>query len=118
MWTVSKEFRFESAHSLPHLPEGHKCRNVHGHSYKVVIVCSGCLNIANAWVIDYADISAAVKPLVDLLDHQDLNRILDGPTTAENLAYWFWCGLHLDLPMESVQIWETPTTCCTYRAPK
>lgn len=116
MWTVSKEFRFEAAHSLPHLPEGHKCRNVHGHSYKVVIVCAGDLSPDKSWVIDYAEISDAVLPLIELVDHKNLNDVINIHTTAENIAYWFWRKLQSKMPsLESVQVWETPTTCCTYK---
>ena len=115
MWTVSKEFRFEAAHSLPHLPDGHKCKNVHGHSYKVVVVCTGDLKPNMSWVVDYAEIKASTQPLIDQLDHQNLNDILNTHTTAENLAFWFWSRLESALPLHSVEVWETPTTCCTFQ---
>ena len=28
---IWKEFTFEAAHLLPNVPEGHKCRRLHGH---------------------------------------------------------------------------------------
>ena len=34
---LTKEFRFEAAHCLPNTPEGHKCRRLHGHSFKVTV---------------------------------------------------------------------------------
>lgn len=114
MWTVSKEFRFEAAHSLPHLPETHKCHHVHGHSYKVVIHCSGWLHKELHWVVDYAEISKVVSPLIKSLDHKNLNDILPNPTTAEEIAFWFYMTLRDTLPVSCVEVYETPTSCCSY----
>jgi len=111
-YTVTKEFRFEAAHSLPHLPLGHKCRNVHGHSYRIVVACSKWALDDRGFVIDYAELSEAVDPLVAKLDHQDLNCILPFKTTAENLAAWFYNKLKPDLPLiEYVEVYETAKTC-------
>lgn len=88
---VSKEFHFEAAHSLPHLPEGHKCRNKHGHSYRVLVVCRGEVD-ERGFVIDYAEISQAMRPILLDLDHQDLDSIL-GQSTAEWLAYHIFVRL-------------------------
>ncbi len=114
MWTVSKEFHFDAAHSLPHLPATHKCHHLHGHSYRVVVHCSGYLTPDNSWVIDYADIKAAVQPLVDMLDHKDINEVLLIHTTAENIAYWFWTKLNKAIPVFRVDVHETHDTCCSY----
>lgn len=86
-YEITKSFRFEGAHSLPHLPKGHQCRRMHGHSYGLIIGVCGELN-ENHWVQDYAEISAAVMPIVRRLDHHELNNILKVPTTAENLALY------------------------------
>ena len=108
-YTITKQFKFEAAHSLPHLPECHQCHRLHGHSYEVIIGVSGPL--VNEWVQDYADISAAVKPLIDSLDHRNLNDILPCATTAENLAAWMWGRLAPSLPMLSrIEVKETPTS--------
>jgi 6-pyruvoyltetrahydropterin/6-carboxytetrahydropterin synthase len=115
MWTVTKEFRFEGAHSLPHLPPEHKCHHLHGHSYRVAIECQGDLIPDKSWVIDYADIAAAVEPLIEALDHKDINDVILIPSTAENIAYWIWAKLHHVIPVAAVHVYETPTTCATYR---
>jgi 6-pyruvoyltetrahydropterin/6-carboxytetrahydropterin synthase len=110
-FTITKSFRFEAAHSLPFLCEGHQCKRVHGHSYEVIVGVSGPLT-ENHWVQDYADVSAAVSPLVKSLDHQFLNDMFgDEPTTAERLAQWFWDELLIPLPLLSrIEVRETPTS--------
>ena len=62
-----KEFSFEAAHRLPHAPEGHKCRRLHGHSFRVSVCVRGPVDPDTGWFMDYADIAAAVKPLLDAL---------------------------------------------------
>jgi len=114
MWTVSKEFHFDAAHSLPHLPPEHKCHHLHGHTYKVVVYCSGDLQPDKSWVIDYADIKSAVQPLIDRLDHKNLNEVLNPHTTAENIAFWFWWNLREKIPVCRVDIRETEGTNCSF----
>jgi 6-pyruvoyltetrahydropterin/6-carboxytetrahydropterin synthase len=114
MWTISKTFRFDAAHSLDHLPEGHKCKRLHGHTYQVTIYCSGDLIPERSWVVDYAEIKTAVQPLIDKVDHNNLNDVLMLHTTAENIAFWFWWNLKDKIPVTKVDVKETPDTCCTY----
>ena len=51
------------------------------------------------WVMDFADLKAAVKPVIDRLDHYYLNEIagLENPT-SDVLARWLWARLHPALP--------------------
>jgi len=106
---ITKTYRFEAAHSLPHLPADHQCHRLHGHSYEVLVGVSGPLD--GEWVQDYADISAVVKPIVASLDHRNLNDILPCATTAENLAAWLWHCLEERLPLLSrVEVRETRTS--------
>lgn len=112
--TISKEFRFEAAHSLPHLPFGHKCREMHGHSYRVIVYVTGPVDPAFGWVQDYADIKKAASPWINLLDHTNVNKLVD-PSTAENIAAYLMDKLANDLPLLSaVEVYETPTTCVRY----
>jgi len=114
---LRKTFQFEAAHLLPHLPEAHKCRRLHGHSFKADIVVSGELDPRLGWVMDYADISAAFKPLWEQLDHRYLNEVegLNNPT-SENIAIWIWVRLKPVLPLLSeVVVAETCTAQCVYR---
>lgn len=113
-FTVSKRFAFEAAHSLPHLPSGHKCRNLHGHSYVVEVHCSGPLD-ARGFVVDYADISYAMQTILARLDHHNLDEILPGYTTAENLGAWIMAELDktflLGATLSRVDVYETVKTC-------
>lgn len=114
---LRKTFRFESAHLLPNVPEEHKCRRLHGHSYRITVECSGECDEHMGWLIDYADIKAAFAPLHDRLDHRFLNEIegLENPT-SEVLAKWIWDRLRPALPsLAAITVHETCTSECTYR---
>jgi 6-pyruvoyltetrahydropterin/6-carboxytetrahydropterin synthase len=114
---LRKTFQFEAANLLPHLPPEHKCRRLHGHSFKVEIVIEGDCDPRLGWVMDYADIKAAFKPLWEQLDHYYLNEVkgLENPT-SENIAIWIWKELKASLPqLKEVVVAETCTAQCIYR---
>ena len=120
MIELRKTYQFEAAHLLPHLPATHKCRRLHGHSFQVEIVVAGPLHPKLGWVIDYADISKAFKPILDRLDHYYLNEIpgLENPT-SENVAVWIWNELRPRLPLlTEIVVAETCTARCVYRGEK
>jgi 6-pyruvoyltetrahydropterin/6-carboxytetrahydropterin synthase len=116
---VYKEFRIEAAHLLPNLPDGHKCRRLHGHSFVIGVHVEGELDPRLGWVMDFADISAQFAPLFAALDHRYLNDIegLENPT-SENLARWVWDRLKPSLPpLAAVEVRETCTAGCIYSGP-
>lgn len=87
MYTISKEFAFEAAHHLPLMPDDHKCKRPHGHSYRVIVELRSPRLNEYGFVVDYGDL-APLKNYIDAeLDHRDLNEVLTVPTTAENIAY-------------------------------
>ena len=111
-----KDFRFEAAHWLPHVPEGHKCRRMHGHSFRGEVAVRGEVDPRTGWLIDFADLKRAVDPLVAQLDHYLLNAIpgLENPT-SEMLAVWLWDRLAPHVPLlYRVTVEETCTTRCHY----
>jgi len=113
----TKTFGFEAAHFLPCFPEGHKCRRMHGHSFKIDVVVEGEVDERKGYLIDFADVEKATKPLEDALDHRVLNEIegLENPT-AENLAAWIWRRLAATLPLlRQITVHETCTSQCIYR---
>ena len=112
-----KEFTFESAHRLPHVPAGHKCGRLHGHSFRVAIYIEGDVDPHTGWIRDFSEIKAIFKPLYERLDHNYLNDLpgLDNPT-SENLAKWIWLELKPLLPeLSRIRIHETCTSGCEYR---
>lgn len=114
---LRKTFQFEAAHRLPQVPPGHKCARLHGHSFSVEVVVEGPVDPVLGWVMDYADIKAAFRPLFDQLDHNYLNEIpgLENPT-SEHVARWIWDRLKPSLPLlTQVVIAETCNSKCAYR---
>ena len=114
---IFKEFSFEAAHRLPHVPAGHKCARLHGHSFRVEVHVEGALTEPEGWVMDFGDLKAAWKPLDEALDHRYLNDIpgLENPT-SEVLARWIWERLRPALPgLTEIVVRETCTSGCRYR---
>jgi 6-pyruvoyltetrahydropterin/6-carboxytetrahydropterin synthase len=114
---LRKTFQFEAAHRLPHVPADHKCARLHGHSFSVEIVVAGECDPKLGWLMDYAEVSAAFKPLLKQLDHYYLNEIagLDNPT-SENVARWIWERLKPALPLlTEIVVAETCQSRCVYR---
>jgi len=135
---IAKEFCWEMGHRLPNHP-GH-CRNLHGHSYRMVVEIEGEMNPDTGMVIDFADLKAIVKPLVDELDHaflcqesdvevkellekNDWKRVMiPVPSTVENI-----CGLFVErlrpafasgtpVTAFTVRIWETASSVAEIRS--
>lgn len=111
---ITKAFRFEAAHWLPNVREGHKCGRMHGHSYKVTVTVEAPVDPDTGWVMDFGDISVAVEPLMKHLDHRTLNDYIDNPT-SENLAVWLWNQIPQEVPVAAVTVSETESSSCTYR---
>lgn len=70
---ITKQFSFETGHAL-YGYDG-KCRNVHGHSYKLQVTVIGkpitdTTNVKYGMVIDFSDLKKMVKSeIVDVFDH-------------------------------------------------
>lgn len=110
------EFRFEAAHRLPKVPEGHKCARLHGHSFKIELTVAGPVNEETGWFIDFDELFAAWRPLHDVLDHHYLNEVpgLENPT-SEILARWIFDRLKVTLPsLARITVFETCDARCEY----
>ncbi|MFJ8243797.1 6-carboxytetrahydropterin synthase QueD [Peribacillus asahii] len=115
---VSKEFTFDAAHHL-HCYEG-KCKNLHGHTYRVVFGLSGFTD-DRGLMIDFGDIKQIWKDKIEIyLDHRYLNETLPlMNTTAENMVVWIYEKMadalreepqYKGARVEFVRLFETPTS--------
>lgn len=118
---VSKEFTFDSAHHL-HCYDG-KCKNLHGHTYKVVFGILGYTD-ERGLAVDFGDIKRLWKDYLEpKLDHQYLNETLPlMNTTAENMVVWIFDEMDkwvkkecVDAQVEWVRLYETPTAYAEFR---
>jgi 6-pyruvoyltetrahydropterin/6-carboxytetrahydropterin synthase len=111
---VRRTFDFEAAHRLPGHPG--KCRELHGHSYRLVVTVRGDVDPATGLAIDFSDLKKVVKQtVVDALDHRYVNDLLDNPT-AERMAEWMWARLAPVLPgLDELELFETRRCSVVYR---
>lgn len=116
MWSLTKRFSFEAAHCLTHLPDGHKCKRPHGHSYVVELTVRAIkLDHRGFAGMDCAEMDVLGDYLRDNFDHRDLNQVMNGGenTTAERLAQYLynWCcragipGVHRIRVYETAKVW-------------
>jgi 6-pyruvoyltetrahydropterin/6-carboxytetrahydropterin synthase len=113
---ITQAFSFEAAHFLPNVAPTHRCRAMHGHSYRVELKLEGPIDPVTGFVIDFFDVEAAFGPLLARLDHHCLNEIegLENPT-AENIAVWIWERTKTLLPqLTRVVVFETKDCSAEY----
>lgn len=121
MFEISVDYSFAAGHAL----RGYKgkCENVHGHNYKVRVMVEG-ENLNNIGLLmDFVDLRAVIKAMVEKWDHRFLNDLPPFDRlnpSAENMAQVFFEGIALDvrkqgLEVRAVTVWETDTTSATYR---
>lgn len=116
---IAKTFDFDAAHSLPLMPDGHKCKRLHGHTYRVEVILCGELD-ARYMVADYADIADAWEPIHAVLDHHNLDSVpeLRGRSTTESVAWFILREFRKGpLPVVSVRVYESATTWAQAWAP-
>jgi len=120
VYKISKTYTFSAAHQLGYLPDGHPCARPHGHNYTVEVILEGEIN-ANHFVLDFNELDIVVAPIIALLDHRDLNKVLAYPTTSETIAWWLFNRINHDLQaacgesISAVRVSETPRTWAEYR---
>lgn len=112
---IWRRYRFESAHQLPNVPEGHPCGRMHGHGFEVVLHANQSINNQDMGV-DYDFLDKCWAPLYKELDHTYLNDIpgLENPT-SEMIAAWVWERMKEKIPQLSwVTVYETVTAGCHF----
>lgn len=132
---VVKEFSFDAAHYLPN--HAGKCKQTHGHTYKLQVGVSGPIDADSGMVIDFGDLKKAVNnTVVDKLDHKYLNLIIDGESggeavpdfpripSAENMVIWIVKKLKEEICKQTegmarltfIRLYETPTSYAEWRS--
>ncbi len=138
--TIQKTFTFEAGHRL----QNHAGKDIrlHGHSYKVDVAVTGGVNqqrgSSQGMVVDFSEISAAMKRVLDVVDHhlilEHKDPIIDAlqdsgyldhivifpwPPTAENLSKWIFEKVYQTFQnmVDYIRVWETPTSWARYDNP-
>jgi len=109
-------FSFDAAHRLPNLSEGHKCSQLHGHTFQVEIHVCDDLDKDKGWLVDFSELKKICQPIIDCLDHSYLNEIegLENPT-SEMIAKWIWNRVRPKLSILSkVVVQESPQSGAIY----
>ncbi|WP_416347231.1 6-pyruvoyl trahydropterin synthase family protein [Castellaniella sp.] len=91
MFELSKQFRFDAAHTLDRSIETDSSRRIHGHSYRAEVFVRGRPDPTTGMVVDLGLLQRTMEDARDALDHHFLDEINDlGPATMENLSRWIW----------------------------
>lgn len=91
MFELSKQFRFDAAHTLDRVIETESSRRIHGHSYRAEVFVRGRPDPITGMVVDLGLLQRAMEDARDALDHRFLDELNDlGPATMENLSRWIW----------------------------
>jgi 6-pyruvoyltetrahydropterin/6-carboxytetrahydropterin synthase len=112
---VWRRYHFQAAHQLPNVAPGHKCGNLHGHSFSVVLHANHHIGEGDL-SIDYNLLDRTWAPVFQLLDHAYLNEIegLNNPT-SEHLSRWIWEQLKPHFAeLSCVSVYETGSCGANY----
>lgn len=91
MFELSKQFRFDAAHTLDRSINTESSRRIHGHSYRAEVTVRGCPDPVTGMVVDLGLLERTMADARDALDHRFLDEVKDlGPATMENLSRWIW----------------------------
>jgi 6-pyruvoyltetrahydropterin/6-carboxytetrahydropterin synthase len=120
MFELSKQFRFESAHTLERAIDAEPSRRVHGHSYRAEVTVRGHADPKTGMVLDLGLFERALLDAHDGLDHRLLDEVRDlGPATLENLSAWIWRKLsHVAPGLARVTVYrDSNGESCSYCGP-
>ena len=123
MFEVTVERSFAAGHYLRNYRG--KCEKPHGHNYKVRVTLQGRDLDQAGLLLDFKDLKAVVRAVIERLDHQMINELEPfnhvNPS-AENLARYFYqqAGTRLGMAtdgrvrVKDVTVWETEDAAATY----
>lgn len=99
MYELSKQFRFDAAHTLDRIVQTESSRRIHGHSYRGEVTLRGRPDPISGMIVDVGILEKEIESVRDALDHRFLDDINDlGPATMENLCRWIWNRLKPEFP--------------------
>lgn len=99
MFELSKQFRFDAAHTLDRSIQTESSRRIHGHSYRAEVTVRGRPDPVSGMIVDLGMLEQRMEDARDALDHRFLDEINDlGPATMENLSRWIWNRLRSEIP--------------------
>ncbi len=120
MFELSKQFRFDAAHTLERRVDSAPSRRIHGHSYRAEVTVRGRADPVSGMVVDLGLFQRLLIDARDGLDHRLLDDIPDlGPATLENLCQWIWRRLCERCPglLKITVFRDSEGDSCTYFGP-
>ena len=113
---LTVEFQFCAAHQLPKTTG--RCRNLHGHNYRLAVTLRGEPDPDMGWLVDFDEITEHLQvQVIDELNAKNLNDFIDNPT-AEVISLWIWERVAPRYEaLYEVRLWETPSCSIAYRGP-
>lgn len=86
---IFEQFTFDSAHFVPHVPDRLKCKEIHGHTYRLSVFVEGELQDKLEWVMDFAQMKNVINRVVKNIEHKLLNKISGFKNSSlEIIAVW------------------------------
>ncbi len=119
MFEICVEHTFAAGHALRNYHG--KCENVHGHNYRVQVAMEGSELNETGLLHDFSDLKRRLRMTTQYLDHQFINDLQPFDQTnpsAENIAKFIYDEIQKglkDAALAYVRVWETDTSCATYR---
>jgi 6-pyruvoyltetrahydropterin/6-carboxytetrahydropterin synthase len=121
MVTVTRIFTLAAAHHLP--SHGGKCKQLHGHNYKIEVEVEGEIKsggVEEGMVTDFGNLKDLVQvAIINPLDHTMLNDSMPKwvqPPTAENMCIHIAHVLTgMDIKVCHVRVWETDNSHADWR---
>jgi 6-pyruvoyltetrahydropterin/6-carboxytetrahydropterin synthase len=120
MFELSKQFRFDAAHTLARTIDAESSRRIHGHSYRAEVTIRGMPDAASGMLMDLGLLERALDATRLALDHRFLDDVPGlGPATLENLCAWIWRTLAPAVPkLGRVTVYrDSSGDACTYHGP-
>ncbi len=116
MYVIRKQFNCSCSHQLIGLPSEHPCARNHGHNYVITAELASKWLSDVGFVQDYRELDSMKEYIDDVLDHNNLNDILEVNPTAENIAKHLFEIFKHEYPLlVAIEVSETAKTSARYQ---